>query len=275
MRHGADLGASGARRAANGSRLVIGAATEGYTPGMRGTLHVGTSGFAYTEWKPDFYPADLKNDAMLSFYASRLPSVEINYTFYREPAQKTVDGWVAKTPSGFRFALKANRKITHTKRLVDVDDVLERFLDSARRLGERLGPILFQTPPTLRYDADVLDAFLARLPAGDMPNPCLAAMEFRHESFDTPECREKLAANGVAWCVADTDERDAAMIRTSQRLVYLRLRKITYEDDALKRWAEAIGAVLDDGSDAYVYFKHEDTASGALYALALKEMLGV
>jgi uncharacterized protein YecE (DUF72 family) len=212
---------------------------------------------------------------MLDFYASRLPSVEINYTFYREPAQKTVDGWVARTPNDFRFALKANRKITHTKRLVGVDDVLQRFLDSVRPLGERLGPILYQTPPTLPYDARVLDAFLARLPAGDMPNPRLAAMEFRHESFDTRQCREKLAANGVAWCVADTDERDATMIRTSERFVYIRLRKLTYEDDALKRWAEAIGAVLDDGADAYVFFKHEDTAAGAMYALTLKEMLAV
>jgi len=237
-------------------------------------LYVGTSGFAYTEWRPDFYPAALKNDAMLSFYASRLPAVEINYTFYREPAQRTVDGWIAKTPDEFRFALKANRKITHTKRLVDIDEILQRFLDSIRTLGDRLGPILFQTPPTLRYDPGILDAFLARLPAGDMPNPCMAAMEFRHESFDTPACREKLRANGVAWCVADTDDRDATLIRTSERFVYLRLRKASYDDDSLKRWAEGIDSVLGDGADAYVFFKHEDSASGAMYALALKGMVG-
>lgn len=241
---------------------------------MRGTLYVGTSGFAYGEWKPDFYPADLKNDGMLTFYASRLPSVEINYTFYREPAQKTIDGWVGKTPDGFRFALKANRKITHVRRLVNADDVFERFLESARGLGSRLGPILFQCPPTLPYDAGVLDGFLARLPGGDMPHPIRATMEFRHPTFDTPDCRYKLAANGVALCVADTDERDAELLRTAKDFVYLRLRKLAYDDDALKRWAESIGGVLDDGTDAYVYFKHEDTASGAMYALALREMIG-
>jgi uncharacterized protein YecE (DUF72 family) len=235
---------------------------------------VGTSGFAYTEWKPDFYPADLKNDAMLTYYASRLPSVEINYTFYREPADTTIAGWVDRTPEDFRFALKANRKITHRQRLNDTDEILDRFLSSARRLGARLGPLLFQCPPTLRYDPETLTGFVARLPGGEMPNLCRAAMEFRHPSFDAPEVRELLAANDVAWCVADTDDRDASLSRTSKSFVYLRLRKVAYDDDALKRWAEDVREVLDDGADAYVYFKHEDTAAGAMYALAFRDLVG-
>lgn len=240
---------------------------------MRGTLFVGTSGFAYPEWKPEFYPSDLRNDDMLSYYASRLPSVEINYTFYREPSQKTIAQWAERTPPEFAFAWKANRKITHDRRLGDVDDVLERFLDSAARLGERLGPVLFQCPPTLRYDEALLDAFLARLPGGDMPNACRCAMEFRHESWETDGVRERLAANGVAWCVSDTDERDAAMVRTAKDFVYLRLRKLSYSDDALAEWSRRIREALEDGADTHVYFKHEDTASGALYALRLRELL--
>lgn len=240
---------------------------------MAGSLFVGTSGFAYPEWRPDFYPADLKNDDMLGFYASKLTSVEINYTFYREPSPKTIQKWAAQTPGDFTFTLKANRKITHERRLGDVDDVLERFVDSARMLGPRLGTILFQTPPTLRYDAEVLDAFLARLPGGDMPNACRFAMEFRHASFDSDEVRDKLRANDVAWCVSDTDEQDAPMTRTANDFVYLRLRKIVYDDDAFKGWSVLIREAMDDGSDAFVYFKHEDTASGAMYASRMRELL--
>jgi uncharacterized protein YecE (DUF72 family) len=240
---------------------------------VSGRLFAGTSGFAYPEWKPEFYPAELRNDDMLPYYASKLSSVEINYTFYREPSAKTIEKWAAQTPAEFTFTLKANRKITHVRRLGDTDDVMERFLDAARPLGSRLGTILFQLPPTMRYDAGVLDAFLARIPGGDMPNACRAAMEFRHPSFDSEEVRAKLRANDVAWCVSDTDEHDAPMSRTAA-FVYLRLRKLVYDDEALKRWAERIGAAMSDGADAFVYFKHEDTASGALYALRLRELLG-
>jgi uncharacterized protein YecE (DUF72 family) len=240
---------------------------------MSGRLHVGTSGFAYPEWKPDFYPAELRNDDMLGYYATKLSSVEINYTFYREPSPKTVEKWASQTPSEFTFTLKANRKITHVRRLGDVYEVLARFLDATKPLGSRLGTILFQFPPTMRYDAEALDAFLALVPGGDMPNACRAAMEFRHASFDDDEVRAKLRANGIAWCVSDTDEHDAAMTQTAE-FVYLRLRKLVYDAEALQRWSERVRAVMDAGGDAYVYFKHEDTASGALYALKLRELLG-
>jgi len=241
---------------------------------MTGKLFVGTSGYSYKEWKPEFYPADLKNDAMLSYYAERLPSVEINNTFYREPSQKAIDGWAEKTPESFAFAIKAPQKITHIARLRGVDEVLERVLATLKGLGPRLGVVLFQCPPSLKYDTDTLDNFLALLPGGDMPNAIRAAMEFRHASWDTDEVREKLAKNGVAWCVSDTDEHDATLHRTANEFTYLRLRKIVYEDAAYDTWTEKIKGVLDDGSDVYVYFKHEDTASGAIYAMRLKERLG-
>jgi uncharacterized protein YecE (DUF72 family) len=243
---------------------------------MSGKLYVGTSGFAYKEWKPEFYPADLKSDAMLAYYAERLPSVEINYTFYREPAQKTIDTWAGQTRQDFAFALKANRKITHDRRLGDVDEVLDRFLRTVEKLGSRLGPILFQCPPTLKYDAALLDAFLARLPAGDMPGAgnFRFAMEFRSSTWEDDEVYDKLASNNVAWCVSDTDERDTPMRRTSKEFAYLRLRKLEYDDDRLKRWAGCVNELLQDGGDAYVYFKHEDTASGVLFAQKFREIVG-
>ncbi len=239
---------------------------------MAGKLFVGTSGFAYREWKPDFYPADLKSADFLQYYASRLTSVEINYTFRRQPAEKTLAGWLDQTPPNFRFAVKAHQRITHMARLVDVDEPLERFLDSVRPLGDRLGPILFQCPPSLRYDPDVLDPFLARLPGGDVPGPRQFAMEFRHESWNSDEVRGKLSDAGVAWCVADTDGQDATPILTAS-FAYWRLRKLAYDDDALKRWAVEAAAALGEGRDVYAYFKHEDTASGALFAVWFREFV--
>lgn len=236
----------------------------------RGRLYVGTSGFAYAEWKPEFYPADLKSKDFLSYYARHFPSVEINATFYRAPNEKTLNAWVEQTPEGFRFTLKASRRITHDGRLRDVDDVLEYFLRTAKTLGPRLGAILFQCPPSLRYDPAVLDSFLARLPGGE---EFRFAMEFRHRSWEADEVRDKLAGNGVAWCVADTDERDAPMVRTADRFAYLRLRKLDYDDRALGEWAGHLRALLDGGADAYVYFKHEDEPTGPLYALRLRETL--
>lgn len=233
-------------------------------PGVaRGRLYVGTSGFAYDEWKPEFYPADLKPKEYLRYYATQFPSVEINATFYRAPTEKTLRTWTDQTPEGFRFTLKAPRRITHDRRLAELDDFLEYFLRTAKALGGRLGAILFQCPPSLPYEPDVLDRFLARLPGGD---EFAFAMEFRHASWETDEVREKLAANDVAWCVADTDERDAGMVRTSERFAYMRLRKLGYDDAALGRWAKETRALLDAGADAYVYFKHEDDPSGVRLA---------
>lgn len=233
-------------------------------------LLVGTSGFAYKEWKPDFYPADLKNKDMLSFYSRALPSVEINNTFYRTPTPTLLATWIEQTPEDFTFTLKAPQRITHFQRLREVDENLSYFLETARALGSRLGAILFQLPPTLKYDAALLDAFLAALP-GD---PFRFAMEFRHASWNEGEVREKLSANHVSWCVADTDEADATMIRTAHDFVYLRLRKLAYDDDALARWAGHVRAALTDGSDVYCYFKHEDDPSGVRFAYRMKELTG-
>lgn len=235
----------------------------------QGRLYVGTSGFAYPEWKPEFYPADLKPKDFLSFYAARLTSVEINATFYRAPTEKALAGWAGQTPEEFAFALKAPQSITHRARLRDVDEPLEYFLRVIRVMGPRLGPVLFQCPPSLRHDAGLLEMFLARLPGEGFR----FAMEFRHPSWDIPEVRGMLGDHGVAWCVADTDERDAQMAVTAEDFAYLRLRKPDYGDEALARWAGAISERLVAGSDVYCYFKHEDDPSGARFAVRMRELI--
>jgi uncharacterized protein YecE (DUF72 family) len=230
---------------------------------MPGTLYVGTSGFAYKEWKGVFYPDGLKDREMLSFYASRLPSVEINYTFRRQPTEKTLTTWREATPEGFRFTLKANQRITHVLRLDQADDEVRDFLERARLLGTRQGPILFQCPPTLKFDRSRIEAFVGYLPPG-----VLAAMEFRHPSWQ--EARPILAAQGVAWCTAETEEKEADE-PSWEPFGFLRLRKTAYSDDDLKKWVERITPPLEEDRDVYCYFKHEDGAASAKMAQRLRQ----
>ena len=220
---------------------------------MPGTLYLGTSGFAFEGWKHGvFYPEGLKSREMLSYYASRFPSVEINYTFRRSPTEKTLTSWREQTPEHFRFTLKANQRITHFKRLADADDDVRDFLAVAQTLGARLGTVLYQCPPTLKYDRGLIEAFVGYLP----PRP-RAAMEFRHASWR--EARDLLLEQGVAWCVAETDEQDPGPDDLSwEPFGFLRLRKTEYSDEDLQTWAERIAPALGAGRDVYCYFKHED-----------------
>jgi uncharacterized protein YecE (DUF72 family) len=237
---------------------------------MRGQLFVGTSGFAYKEWKPEFYPADLKAAEMLSFFSRRFNSVEINNTFYRMPTEKILTQWVEQTPEEFRFTLKAPQRITHFSRLKNVDENLDFFIRTARAMDARLGCILFQLPPTLKYDKDLLDSFLALLPG----QPFRFAMEFRHDSWSAAQ--DQLRDNNVAWCVADTDDKKGPLpVKTSEAFIYLRLRGLNYTDEDIQTWATQTSAVLETGSDAYVYFKHEDDPSGVRYGLKFRELVGV
>jgi uncharacterized protein YecE (DUF72 family) len=234
---------------------------------MVGRLFVGTSGFAYKEWKPEFYPADLKPADMLSFYSRRFNSVEINNTFYRAPTEKVLTQWTEQTPEEFRFTLKAPQKITHFARLRDPGENLEFFLRNARAMGERLGCILFQCPPTLKFDGGLLESFLAALPG----QPFRFAMEFRHESWSA--AKDLLAANNVAWCVAETDEAKATAVQTAESFVYLRLRGLNYTNEDIQAWANDVRALLEKDTDAYVYFKHEDDPSGVRYGLRFRELV--
>jgi uncharacterized protein YecE (DUF72 family) len=235
---------------------------------MPGELHLGTSGFAYDEWKHDvFYPEGLKNREMLSYYASQLSSVEINYTFRRLPSEKTLTSWREQTPEGFVFTLKANQRITHVKRLADADEDVRTFLDLARLLGDRLGSVLFQCPPSLHYDRELIERFV-----GYLPPTVHAAMEFRHPSW--AQARDLLLDQGVAWCVAQTDEQDPGPADLAwEPFGFLRLRRSEYEDDELKGWADRVGAALSEEHDVYCYFKHEDGGASPRMAKRLEDIL--
>jgi uncharacterized protein YecE (DUF72 family) len=237
---------------------------------MAGRLLLGTSGFAYPEWQGDFYPAHIRPDAMLAYYASRFGSVEINYTFQRNPSEKMLAKWILETPEAFRFSLKANRVITHNRRLKpEAAEPLAEFLRSIGPLAGRTGAVLVQCPPNFKADLPRLEGFLELLPPEGR-----FAFEFRHETWDTDDVRSFLASRGAAWCVADTDERDAPFVRTAPGFAYVRLRKTAYEDEALGRWAKDISEALADGIDVYCYLKHEDEGRGVHFARTLAELIG-
>ena len=230
-------------------------------------LWVGTSGFAYKEWKGIFYPEDLPDKEMLAHYAGRLPAVEINNTFYRMPTEKLLLGWATQVPERFRFSIKASRRITHQKKLADAAEETEYLLRTVSVLADRMGPILFQLPPYLRKDDALLASFLELLPP-TVP----AAFEFRHASWLDDATLDLLAARGVALCVAETEDGlDAPRLGTAG-WGYLRLRRTDYSEKDLAAWAER---VADQGwTDAYVFFKHEDEAEGPRFAERFLELAG-
>ncbi len=228
---------------------------------MSTKLRTGTSGFSYKEWKGSFYPEKLPNSDMLAYYASRLAAVEINNTFYRMPKAEVLEGWRAKVPDDFRFILKASRRITHFKRLVGAGDELDYFASTARGLGRRLGALLFQLPPNFKKDLGRLGAFLDQV-----PDDVAAAFEFRHDSWFDDEVATLLADHNRALCLADTEERPAPIVRTAD-WGYLRLRRPGYSDAELGGWLETL---TEQGWDrVFVFFKHEDEASGPRMAEAL------
>jgi uncharacterized protein YecE (DUF72 family) len=224
-------------------------------------VRVGTSGFSYKEWKGSFYPEKLKAADMLRFYAGRFGTVEINNTFYRMPTAALLLRWAEETPESFRFVLKAPQRITHRKRLAGAGEDVAYFLETARQLGPKLGPMLFQLPPNLQKDLDRLRGFLADLPAGQP-----VAFEFRHPSwFDAP-VYDALREHDAALCAAETDEPGGlpeSPLSTAS-WGYLRLRRAEYSDAELLAWARR---VADQGwKETYVFFKHEDEGRGPDFA---------
>jgi uncharacterized protein YecE (DUF72 family) len=234
---------------------------------MMGTLYLGTSGFAYDQWKGPFYPPGTKQQEMLPFYAKRFTSVEINYTFRQQPAEKTLVTWRDATPEGFLITLKAHQRITHWLRLANADESVATFLDRAKVLGSRLGTILFQCPPNLPFDRALIENFL-----GFLPPMYRYAFEFRHPSW--AEAKDILAAQGAAWCLAETDESPAPDTPLqAEPFVYLRLRKLEYTDDEIRTWAGRVSGALDRGADVFCYFKHEEKGAGPIFAERLAELV--
>jgi uncharacterized protein YecE (DUF72 family) len=216
-------------------------------------IHVGTSGWSYKEWKGSFYPADLPSDGMLRYYATRLPTVEINNSFYRIPKEKVLLEWADQVPAEFRFVLKASRRITHINRLANEDGSLEYFLRTVNVLGARLGPTLFQCPPSLRKDMARLRDFLALV-----PRTWRAAMEFRHASWFTDEVYDALRGHDIALVAVEEDEGEgtgAPLVPTAS-WGYLRLRRTDYGEDALKAWVQRIRG--QPWGEAYAFLKHDE-----------------
>ena len=225
-------------------------------------LFAGTSGFAYPGWKPRFYPEKLPAKKFLEYYSRRLNAVEINYTFRRLAALSTLTGWVAATPASFLFAPKANMRITHIQKLKNAAESTAVFLKSIDplRSARRLGPILFQLPPTLRSDAAQLGEFLSQL-----PNDLRYTFEFRHASWLCDSTYQLLADHKIALCAAESEKLETPEVITAD-FIYYRLRKEEYSPEDRSKIAASARRILADGKDVFLFFKHEDTPEGALYA---------
>jgi uncharacterized protein YecE (DUF72 family) len=225
-------------------------------------LYAGTSGFAYPQWKPAFYPQDVPQKKFLEHYARRLNSVEINYTFRRNPTATALESWVQATPENFSFSIKAHQRITHIARLKDAREPTEFFLRSLAPLREakRLGVVLFQLPPYLRCDVALLADFLAVLP-GDLRS----AFEFRNVSWQSDAVYQVLEKHNACYCLAESETLEPPDVITAD-FVYFRLRKPEYSAEDRETIREKTKDLLARGKTVFLFFKHEDTPEGALYA---------
>ena len=230
-------------------------------------LYVGTSGFSYPEWKGSFYPKDLPPREFLAYYGRIFRSCEINNTFYRYPSDETLTQWATAVPAEFRFAVKSHRRITHLKRLADVDGDLAFLFERMRVLGSRLGVLLFQLPPSLRYDLARLETFLTQLRPG-----APAVLEFRHASWRRDNVYQLLDAHRVSLVAGETDEEEQPR-EVVGPLSYLRLHKSTYTEAQLDERAAWIAQRLAEERDVYAYFTHEEGAPAPDYAQELQRLV--
>ena len=237
-------------------------------------LRVGTSGWQYRDWRGAFYPPTVPTSRWLEHYAASYPTVEANSTFYRLPARATFEQWAARTPDGFTFAVKASRYLTHVRRLRDPDEPVSRLLDHAAGLGDRLGPVLVQLPPTLPADAGLLDAALGAFPTG-----VRVAFEPRHPSWDTDAITEVLAAHDAARCWWDRRGRHGPLVRSAS-WCYLRLHEGRatpapgYGTRALQTWAERLARAWGDDADGYVYCNNDAHACAVRNASTFTRLAG-
>lgn len=228
-------------------------------------LFTGTSGWAYPTWKPDFYPEKLAQKKFLNHYATQLNAVEVNFTFRQLVKETTLQNWLAETPEAFRFTIKAHQVITHIRRLKDTGEFVTRFLATIEPLAAvgKLGPVLFQLPPNLKVDRELLEAFLQTL-----PKRMQSAFEFRHASWFADSTYDALRQYGAALCVAETESLTTPEVVTAD-FIYYRFRKPNYPPDERKEMVDRIQGHLNGGRNVFAYFKHEETPEGAIYAREL------
>ncbi len=232
---------------------------------------IGTSGWNYDHWRGVFYPEGLAKARWLDHYAGIFASIEVNATFYRLMRPSTFEKWRQKTPEGFLWSIKANRFITHIKRLKDVADPLNSFMESVRPLGEKLGPILFQLPPSLAFDRGLIRDFISLLPQGGR-----YVLEARHKSWLCDEALSCLKESGIAWCISDTAGRYPYLEAITAGHTYIRLHgsqrlyASCYTEGELQRWASRI---REWGVDAHVYFDNDFMGYAPMNARRLMEIL--
>jgi uncharacterized protein YecE (DUF72 family) len=237
---------------------------------VTGRFYVGTSGFGYPAWAPRFYPAGSRGGGLLPLYAARLPAVELNNTYYRQPSAETIAGWCTATPPGFRFVVKALRSGTMRAFASDPAGTLPWLLEPARGFGERLSGVLFRVGDPLARDDGRLDRLLGAWPS-DLP----LVLEFQHASWQDDEVFARLRAAGAVLCVTDLPELpEPPTVRLTGPFLYLRLRRDDYEPAELDAWAARIEPFLADGKDVYAFLKHDPVGRGGELALALLARLG-
>jgi uncharacterized protein YecE (DUF72 family) len=218
-------------------------------------LLAGASGYSFKEWRGDFYPADMKPEGMLAWYAERLPTVEINNTFYQMPKVAVLENWARATPEDFRFAIKASRRITHMARLKadSAADSVDFLYKNLTALGSKRGPVLFQLPPFMKKDLPRLSEFLKLLPDGHR-----AAFEFRNDSWFSDDVYDALKGAGASLCLSEREDNAPPPLVATAPFGYVRLRLETYSDSELQKWATRLAA--GRWREIYVYFMHEPTA---------------
>jgi uncharacterized protein YecE (DUF72 family) len=234
----------------------------------RGRLLVGTSGFAYPSWSPRFYPPGMRGEALLAHYASRLPAVELNNTFYQSPSESKVAAWLAATPAGFRFSVKAQRGGSWHAMSGSPEPGLGWLTDPYRRFGDRLGTVLFRVPDSVRRDDDRLRAMLEAWPR-DLP----LTIEFADPSWAADETVTLLHDTGAVLCATEgPDDPEPPTLRRTGPFLYLRLRRHDYSDRELAAWRDRLEPFLAAGDDAFVFFRHDETGRGAELAETLRAL---
>jgi uncharacterized protein YecE (DUF72 family) len=234
-------------------------------PGTRGRLYVGTSGFAYPGWAPRFYPARTRGEALLPYYASHFSTCELNNTFYQQPSEAKVAAWLAATPDDFRFAVKAQRGGSFRALKVDPAASVPWLTAPLARFGDRLGTVLFRVPKEVPVDVARLQALLAEWPRG-MP----LTMEFQDPSWHVDEAIAALTRAGAALCATELpDDDDPPALRLTGRFLYLRLRRHEYGPSEIEAWAARLAPFLESGTDAFVFFRHDETGRATEFAAAL------
>ena len=234
---------------------------------------VGTSGFVYDDWRGRFYPEKLPRHKWLEYYSEQFHTIELNNSFYRLPSESAFQRWHDVTPSDFTFALKVSRFITHIKRLKNTEEAVDTFISKARILGEKLGPLLYQLPPSLHRDDDILESFLSTLPSG-----LQHVIEFRHHSWFEDEVFEILRRYATGFCIFDMPDLTCPLVATAD-FAYVRFHGSTglyyscYSEDEMDNWAKKLAQLPDSVRHLYIYFNNDAQAFAVSNACTIHSKL--